>query len=78
MRRNHGYIDPAWARGPRVILSTLRVGDLFLAADGVVYRVTGWYKDRVGECPYVVDVATGRKTLFAGCAEGVPASGVEP
>lgn len=66
-----GYIDATWKKGPRVRLDSLKVGDMFLAADGAVYRVTGWYKDRPGDCPHAVNIETNKETLFAGSAEGV-------
>jgi hypothetical protein len=63
----------SWENNPDVVLlETLRVGDCFKAYDGKIYRITGWYKGRVGECPLVVCLADGSRTMFAGRASGVP------
>lgn len=57
------------SRAPQgaVLAASLNVGDIFTAAYGGHYRVTGWYKDEVGGCPKAVS-ATGNETMFAGCA----------
>lgn len=48
----------------------MRVGDCFV--DSVAYRpwkITGWYKGRVGDCPHVVALDADETDIFAGCAE---------
>lgn len=58
-----------WKAGPRVRVDTLRKGDRFIAADGIVYEYV-----RVDGALSGVHHVTGpgeEKTSFAGCAQGV-------
>jgi hypothetical protein len=60
---------PEWQNGPRVRVDTLRKGQRFIAYDGVTYtyeRIDG----ALSGVHHVTD-GQGRRTCFAGCAEGV-------
>jgi hypothetical protein len=67
-----GKPDELWLKMTRKRLDTMKVGDTFISMTGARYRITGWYKDREGDCPHAEDLKTGERTMFAGCAEGVP------
>lgn len=54
---------------PSARLDSMRVGDLFVDRDLRIWRITGWYKGRVGDCPLTQLLTTGETSMFAACAE---------
>lgn len=55
---------------PSARLDSMRVGDLFIDRTELrVWRITGWHKNRVGDCPLAQLLSTGETSMFAGCAE---------
>jgi len=72
---NVDNVDAAWSAGPRVRIDSLRAGSLFRAIDGIRYRIVR-RDDAMSGVYHVVDVVSGHKTSFAGCAEVVASDDV--
>ena len=66
-----------WKAGSRVRVDTLRKGDRFIAADGIVYEYVCVDEGERDDIHHVIG-PNEEKTFFAGCAQGVRVDTTQP